>query len=515
MTPTLNIDDVRDFDAFLKQRIATFRQKLRDRLASHRLTLAEARVHRVLIPMAGVYTPGWQALPAISWEFVELRTKEGLVGTGEWSVNVTDQTRACLDRLRREPDANLLDLDLEEPLYMAWWDLVGHVLQKPLHVLWAELFEREMTPPSLVPMAAYTWHRFPDENGQNGIDFQTWPKFAADCARKGFPAIKVSMTVYEPEDHIALIHRIRETVGPNVQIRIDAHGTWNYQEARRILPQVEDCNLEYIEQPFHSLLPQRFYPSAESIPQSDPAQGGFQAEYYFRKMTELRRELRTPLSCHWWTPPIVNPPGVSIMANQWQPHWYMLERYEAADVSVPDIGLGPWGLWRLTQLAKFMGMHVTVHSNFELCMQLAFRAAMVSALVYEPTSAGIYLGTTPRACHAIDNETIHVRDDVIEGGQFDWNGGHLRLSDKPGHGQRLDPARLERYRYTEESVAKYRAQARKIYDNYLLDLPRRVSQSGWPKHEKAERFDRHTWPYAVAHMLGAEQKQDVDVKLNG
>jgi hypothetical protein len=65
-------------------------EKLRDCLAPHRLTLREARVQRVLIPMIGVYTPGWQALPACSWELVELITEQGLVGTGEWPIQLGD-----------------------------------------------------------------------------------------------------------------------------------------------------------------------------------------------------------------------------------------------------------------------------------------------------------------------------------------------------------------------------------------------------------------------------------------
>src|SRR6476660_857532 len=360
----LNIDDVRDFDAMLKRRIHSYRQNLRDWLAPHRLTLRDARMYRVLVPMRGVYTPGFQALPAVSWAFIELVTNEGPTGTGEWSVQLDSRSRACVERLRAEPGRNLLDAEFEEPLFMVWWDLVGQVLNKPLHRLWGELFEISFTPPDSVPMAAYSWQRFPDRSGLGEVTSESWPEFCAVRAREGFPAVKVSMSAYEPEDHVEIIHRIREAVGPMTAIRIDAHGTWNYQEARRILPQVEGCNLEYIEQPFNSLLPQRYYPAGEPVPARDPLSGGFQAEYYFRKMTELRCQLSTPLSCHWWTPPIVHPPGASEMSNQWEPNWYLLQRYEAADVSVPDIGLGPWGLWRLIQLAKFMGMHVAVHSNF-------------------------------------------------------------------------------------------------------------------------------------------------------
>jgi hypothetical protein len=88
------------------------------------------------------------------------------------------------------------------------------------------------------------------------------------------------------------------------------------------------------------------------------------------------------------------------------------------------------------------------------------------------------------------------------------------LSDSPGHGLRLDPERLERYRYTPEAVAKHREYAQRIYANYLLDRPRRTNQAGWPKRQRAERFDRHTWPYQVAHILGAEENQEIDLELN-
>src|SRR4051812_27547993 len=174
------IDDLKDFDAFLKRRCTLLRTKLRDFLAGKSLTLAAARRHKVLIPMVGVYTPGWQALPACSWEFIELVTREGITGTGEWSMRLDQPANDALTVLKEQPNKNLLDGDLEIPLFMAWWDLVGEVLGKPLHELWADLFEVGFVPPGAVPLAAYTWQRFPDAEGRDAVTFESWPSFARE-----------------------------------------------------------------------------------------------------------------------------------------------------------------------------------------------------------------------------------------------------------------------------------------------------------------------------------------------
>jgi L-alanine-DL-glutamate epimerase-like enolase superfamily enzyme len=512
MTDVRDIGDLRDFDQFLRGRSAAVRARLRDLLAGRRLTLAQVRRHRVLLPMVGVYTPGWQALPACSWEFVELVTNEGLVGTGEWSVQLDEAAIDALQQLADTPGKNLLDDDLEVPLFMAWWDLVGQVLGKPLHVLWAELFEVGFEPPGEVPLAAYSWQRFADAEGRDAVTFDNWPCFAAEQCAAGYRTLKLSMTSYEPEDFIDLIGRIRAAIPPSVEIRIDTHGSWNFTEARRIVPRLEPFDISYIEQPFNALLPHRFYPADAILPAERP--GGYQREYYFRKLEELRRHTTIPFSCHWWTPPIVQPAGANRMSDSWSFDWHMIERYDPVDIGVPDIGLGVFGLWRLLQMARFMGLHVTIHSNFELGLQSRFRAMMFSALGYYPESAGIYLGTSPRLCMAMDTEYNQVRDDVLVGGKLPFRNGRIALGQDAGHGLRLDPERVLRYGYTEAHIRPHRAFATKLYDDYRLDRPRRRTMSGWHKDHGPERLSRHIYPYDVTGILGIDRDQDVDVELN-
>lgn len=507
-----DISDLKEYDSVLRQRGKAIRQLLRDELAGRKLTLAEARRHKVLLPMVGVYTPGWQALPACSWEFVELVTHEGLTGTGEWPVRLDQTAIDALQRLESEPGKNLLDEDLEIPLFMAWWDLVGQVLGKSLHRLWADLFDVGFAPPTDVPLAAYSWQRFADAEGRDAVTFENWPEFARQQCADGFQTLKISMSSYEPEDHIDLLRRIREAIPAEVEIRIDAHGSWNFIEARRILPALEAFNISYAEQPINALLPERFYPAGMAPQRSQP--GGYQHEYYFRKLEELRSHTTIPFSCHWWTPPIVQPPGVNRMSNEWAFDWQMIERFDPVDIAAPDLGLGVFGLWRLLRMARFMGLHIMLHSNFELGLQSSFRAAMFAALGYYPESAGIYLGTTPRLCMAMDTEYNQVRDDVLVGGKLALQQGSLSLKPDPGHGLRLDPARLEHYRYTEERVRPYRAHARRLYDHYMLDRPRRKTMSGWPKRPGPERASRRAYPYDLTSILGLDERQDVDVELN-
>lgn len=506
------IADLQDFDQYLRQRCGEVRARLRDALAGHTLTLAEARRHRVLIPMVGVYTPGWQALPACSWEFVELVTHQGLTGTGEWPIMLDRTAADALERISDDHAKNLLDEDLEIPLFMAWWDLVGQVLGKPLHHLWAEIFDAGFAPPARVPLAAYSWQRFADAEGHDAVTYESWPQFAAQQCAEGYRTLKVSMTSYEPEDHVDLLGRIRHAIPPDVDLRIDAHGSWNVVEARRILPALQPFNISYIEQPINALMPDRFYaPGAHPV---TDRQGGYQREYYYRKLEQLRAHTTIPFSCHWWTPPIIQPPGQHRMSNAWSFDWYMIERYDPVDIAVPDIGLGVFGLWRLLQMARFMGLHVTLHSNFELGLQSLFRAALFSALGYYPETAGLYLGTPPRLCMAMDTEYNQVRDDVLAGGKVAVRDGCFILPEQPGHGQYLDPERLDRYRYSEERVRPYRELARCLYDNYLLDRPRRTTMSGWPKSPGPERSSRHVYPYDLRGILGLDPQQEVDVELN-
>lgn len=65
---------------------------------------------------------------------------------------------------------------------------------------------------------------------------------------KGFDTIKTKVGTGIQED-IARIKAIREAVGPDVKIRVDANQGWSAKEAVQIIERLNEYNLELVEQP--------------------------------------------------------------------------------------------------------------------------------------------------------------------------------------------------------------------------------------------------------------------------
>lgn len=74
------------------------------------------------------------------------------------------------------------------------------------------------------------------------------PSAAVDAVAEGFETIKVKVGG-EPADVIDRIGAIREAVGDDIALRVDANGAWSAAEASTVLSGVSPIDLEYVEQP--------------------------------------------------------------------------------------------------------------------------------------------------------------------------------------------------------------------------------------------------------------------------
>jgi O-succinylbenzoate synthase len=67
---------------------------------------------------------------------------------------------------------------------------------------------------------------------------------------RGFPAVKVKV---RDAAGIALVAAVRDAVGPDVAVRVDANGAWDVDTAVAMIMRLAKYDLEYVEQPVATL----------------------------------------------------------------------------------------------------------------------------------------------------------------------------------------------------------------------------------------------------------------------
>jgi L-alanine-DL-glutamate epimerase-like enolase superfamily enzyme len=283
------------------------------------------------------------------------------------------EPEAAWDRLARRGDwvgpGGLLHCALA-PLDVAVWDAAGKTLGQPLHRLLGGYRDR---------LPAYA---------SDGLWYSLAPDELAASARRhvdgGFGAVKLRLgKEATPELEARRVHAVREAVGPDVRIMVDATESWSPIRARRTGRVLQDAGIAWLEDPVHHL---------------DVA-----------GLAELRRHLQVPIA-----------------AGE---HLYHLDAFRtllearAVDVVILDLarvgGVTPWR--RIAALAHAHRVPVCGHVVPEIQVHLLAAIPNGHLVEYVPRSAGI-LASMPR----------------IEGGE-------LLAPDAPGLGLELDEAAVRRH----------------------------------------------------------------------
>src|SRR5690606_20287082 len=76
-------------------------------------------------------------------------------------------------------------------------------------------------------------------------------QLAGYVKKGGFGGVKMRVGVADGEvrHSVARVRAAREALGPDVDLMVDAHGTYIAAEAKRFCRQVEDCDLAWFEEP--------------------------------------------------------------------------------------------------------------------------------------------------------------------------------------------------------------------------------------------------------------------------
>ena len=283
------------------------------------------------------------------------------------------EPEAAWDRLARRGDwvgpGGLLHCALA-PLDIAVWDAAGKTLGQPLHRLLGGYRDRLPTYAS------------------DGLWYSLAPDELAASAKRhvdgGFGAVKLRLgKEATPEGEARRVHAVREAVGRDVRIMVDATESWSLTRARQTGRVLQEAGIAWLEDPVHHL---------------DVA-----------GLAQLRRRLEVPIA-----------------AGE---HLYHLDAFRvllearAIDVVILDLarvgGVTPWR--KIAALAQAHRIPVCGHVVPEIQVHLLSAIPNGHMVEYVPRSAGI-LTSMPRLQH-----------------------GELIAPPAPGLGLELDEAAVRRH----------------------------------------------------------------------
>lgn len=130
---------------------------------------------------------------------------------------------------------------------LAAWDLIGKARNLPVHRLFRVTGEADTA--GSEETGARKWDGDIPVTAAVGIDS---PAHTAQMARQlveaGFQTVKVKIGL-DPEADLARVQKVREVIGDQIHLRVDANQGYDRASALAVLEKMEPLGLEWIEQP--------------------------------------------------------------------------------------------------------------------------------------------------------------------------------------------------------------------------------------------------------------------------
>lgn len=262
---------------------------------------------------------------------------------------------------------------------MALWDLLGKAAGLPVYRLLGGK-RRDFVPTK--------W-------SISGVAPDKAAAIANWAAEKGFRTMKVKVGIDRDQD-VERVKAVREAVGPDVRLGVDANGAWKPRMAIDMVHRLAEYDIYFVEQP---------------VPAGDPS----------------------------WLADVRNAVDVPVIADEslyTAQDALSLIREEACDVFSVYVGKsgGISAGAHLAAVADAAGLSCTLGSNLEMGIG---SAAMLHLAI---ATGGFVEGQFP--CDIIG--PLFYEDELLRE-PLDIRGGEARVPDGPGLGVELDPEKLERY----------------------------------------------------------------------
>jgi muconate cycloisomerase len=334
---------------------------------------------------------------------VKVHTDEGVVGIGEasctprWSgedqITGAHLIHSYLEPLLVGEDPTMLESATakfrlafagnyftKSAVEMALWDIAGKVASKPVYALLGGKV-REFVPTK--------W-------SVSGVESGKAAEIARWAINKGFKAMKVKVGI-DPDGDVARVRAVRETIGTQIKMGVDANGGWTPEDAVKTIERLREFDICFAEQPV----------SPEDV----------------ADMADVRKRIHVPL---------IADESVYTLQDA-----LTLARLGAADVFSIYLGkaggIGP--AKKIADFAQYAGLKCTVGSNLELGVG---SAAMVHLAI---ATRGINAEEYP--CDIIG--PFYYKEDIVQK-SLSILPGMAKPSDVPGLGVELDDEKIAKYR---------------------------------------------------------------------
>ena len=358
-------------------------------------TIARVEAWPVNVPLVATYLMAPGVYPGMSRTVVRVTTDDGAVGLGETPSPDDAATIAELAPTLVGKDVDVLRADLgtrelpsatarrdgkalaARPLAgveIALWDIAGRRADVPLFELLGGAVRTE------IPLTEYFAYRQGREETPEAV--------AEECARlideHGSPWFEGKVGVRTPDEDLRLVELVREAIGPERVLRLDANMGWSVGTARRMLAALAEHRIANVEEPVSA----------------------------FADLARLRETSAIPFSAHAADVP------------------------RAAELGVPDtlvLGVGACGGIEGTR--RFVAA----------CVEAGVGFWFYSGDLGIATAAQLHL-TAAHAPLEQPSQTLlrWYADDVIAEGPFVPHRGHVTVPSGPGLGVTLDERALER-----------------------------------------------------------------------
>ncbi len=218
-----------------------------------KLNIERIEIFKADIPLKRPFRIALGEMRVANTLFLRIHTDDGLYGMGEANLfaPIGSETQATALAAARDLAKLLIGMDpldvetcvramrsfmphnpaTRSAFDMALYDLLGKAAGLPLHVVLGGPRRPIYTDFSV------------------GIDApDVMVEHALEVQARGFPAVKVKVGTTPAED-IERIRRIREAIGPDLPIRIDANQGWDAVTATQALHGMKSFGIQYCEQP--------------------------------------------------------------------------------------------------------------------------------------------------------------------------------------------------------------------------------------------------------------------------